>query len=103
MTVAEMMARMTAREYDDWMAFMDLCPIGERALDYRFAMLTLPVVNALRDQRTRPLPVAFDDLYPWHTVEAETTAETPDRQFAAISAMYAMHGLIVVDDRKVDA
>lgn len=46
MTVAELMHRMSAREFSEWMAYYRIEPFGEEVADLRHAIGTAAQVNA---------------------------------------------------------
>lgn len=56
---------MSAREFNEWIAFYELYPFGELRADMRAGQVASPIVNALRalggsSHRTRPLDWVHD-------------------------------------------
>ncbi len=48
MTRREMLGRMGADEFMDWMAYASIEPIGEKRMDLRFAMLACVISNHIK-------------------------------------------------------
>ena len=96
MTRGEMMTRMTAREYDEWMAFLTLYPIGERGAYVRAGTIAATVANVFRDAKKQPRAFAPADAFPWLAEgEAEPDELTPDEAAAHFIAPFAAAGLVV--------
>ena len=54
MTVAELLDRMSSREFGEWMAFYEIEPFGEERADLRQAMTTSAVHNSIQAQAKHP-------------------------------------------------
>ncbi|HWV23262.1 MAG TPA: hypothetical protein VNZ58_03655 [Thermomicrobiales bacterium] len=54
MTVAELLDRMSSREFSEWMAYYELEPFGEERADFRQALTTSAVVNSVQAQTKHP-------------------------------------------------
>jgi len=53
MTVQELLARISARELSEWMAYFRLEPFGEERADVRSAIVAATVANTARDPKRR--------------------------------------------------
>jgi hypothetical protein len=93
MTRGEMMARMSAREFDQWIAYDRVEPIGEWRADIRNAMLMTLLANVHRDPKRRPFKL--DQFLPFVPKHAPTADELEER-FRAIV------GLPVDEEREED-
>ena len=54
MTVAELLDRMSSREFSEWMAYYQIEPFGEARADLRQALTTTAVINAAQAQAKHP-------------------------------------------------
>lgn len=54
MPVAELLDRMSSREFSEWMAYYEIEPFGEERADLRQAMTTSAVHNTIQAQTKRP-------------------------------------------------
>lgn len=54
MTVAELLDRMSSREFSEWMAFYEIEPFGDERADLRQAMTTSAVHNSIQAQAKHP-------------------------------------------------
>lgn len=97
MTVGEMMARLSAREYDDWMTYMARYPVGERAADYRAGIIAATLVNVQPQDphKARRQPLTPDDFFPWLAVEGAPAEETAEETLARMSASFGVTGSVV--------
>lgn len=65
MTVAEMMDRMSGREFREWMAYSSIEPFGEERADLRQAMTTSAVHNSVQAQSEHPKWTKPADFMPF--------------------------------------
>lgn len=64
MSVAEAQARISSREFAEWMAFMRVEPLGAERLDYWMATLLAFLANMHRDPKKRRKPWRVRDFWP---------------------------------------
>ena len=60
--MAEMKSRMSAREYNGWMAQYEISPFGPEAEEMRLARLMALLANINRDKNERKDPFTADDF-----------------------------------------
>jgi hypothetical protein len=60
--VDALLARLTARQLTEWMAYYQLEPWGDLNHDRRMATLTALTANAHRDPKKRPEPFSSEDF-----------------------------------------
>lgn len=65
MTVAEMLDRMSGREFREWMAYSSIEPFGEERADLRQAMTTSAVHNSVQAQTKHPKYTKPADFMPF--------------------------------------
>ena len=71
----EGLARMSAAEFAEWMAFDSLEPIGQRREDLRMAVLAALIANQWRGKDTEPYkPADMLKLLPWWDEKRERAA-----------------------------
>ncbi len=64
MPVAELLRRMSAREFAEWMAFFEMEPWGYDMENWRFGMLAATMANLHRDPKKRRRPYRPTDFMP---------------------------------------
>jgi hypothetical protein len=64
MTVRELLARISARELSEWMAYFMLEPFGEERADVRAAIVAATVANTARDPKRHRRPFQASDFMP---------------------------------------
>jgi len=87
MPVAELMERMSAREFDDWRLYAVLEPFGEERADLRMGILASVIANANSDPKKRTKPFDPKDFMPDFAAEPEKPM-TP-KQLATIALFEA--------------
>jgi hypothetical protein len=87
MPVAELMERMSAREFDDWRTYAQLEPFGEERADWRMGILASVIANANRDDKKHPNPFEPKDFMPDFAAEPEKPMT--DKQLATIALFEA--------------
>lgn len=65
MPVAELLDRMSSREFSEWMAFYEIEPFGEERADLRQALTTSAVHNSIQAQTKRPKWTKPEDFMPF--------------------------------------
>ena len=107
----EMMARMPAREFDEWLLFMTLFPdgIGERGRYARAGTLTAMIASVNRDAKKHPDAFKAEEVYPllaadWGANwadddEAGTALPTPEETAARMRLAFSGAGATVIDLR----
>ena len=65
MTVAELLDRMSSREFSEWMAYYAIEPFGEERADLRQALTTSAVHNSIQAQTKRPKWTKPEDFMPF--------------------------------------
>lgn len=65
MTVAELLDRMSSREFSEWMAFYSIEPFGEERADLRQALTTSAVANMHQAQTKKPKWTTPKDFMPF--------------------------------------
>ena len=63
-SVRELQARVSSREFAEWVAFWEQEPFGERVLQVQLATLCALVANAFRDTKARPAAYTAEDFLP---------------------------------------
>jgi hypothetical protein len=63
-TVSELQARMSSREFAEWIEFYGLEPFGEERADVRSAIVASTIANANRDAKKRKKPWTVEDFMP---------------------------------------
>lgn len=69
MTVAELLERMSSREFSEWMLYYDLEPFGEERADLRQAMTTSAVHNSVIAQSKHPKWTKPENFMPFSEKE----------------------------------
>jgi hypothetical protein len=103
MTRAEMKARMTQREWMDWLNWMALYPdgIGERGAYFRAGTITAQAASAWRDTKQHPNSFTPADVFPFLEIERQEPDEpTPEETAARMRAAFAGAGATVIDLRE---
>jgi hypothetical protein len=104
MTRAEMKARMTQREWMDWLNWMALYPsgIGERGAYVRAGTVAAMVATVNRDPKVHRDGFTPIDVYPWLAGDGEGVADepTPEETAARMRAAFAGAGATVIDLRE---
>lgn len=98
MTRAEMMARMSQREWLDWRDWMALYPegIGERGAYYRAGTITAWAASAWRDSRQHPDPFKPSDIFPSLAIEEEEQPEpTPEETAERMRMAFRAQGKVI--------
>lgn len=81
MTVGELLDRMSAREFSEWMIYDELSPIGPERADWRAGMLaTVIMKSAGSKRRLKP-----DDFMPQFRAPG-SPSKTPEQMMAALRA-----------------
>jgi hypothetical protein len=62
MTVAEMLARISAHEIAEWLAYSRLEPFGEFQQEYRAALVASTVANTARDEKKHKEPFEAEEF-----------------------------------------
>jgi hypothetical protein len=75
MTVAELLDRMSSREFSEWMAYYELEPWGEERADLRQAMTTSAVHNSIQAQTKHPKWTTPEQFMPFSEKAQTPTAE----------------------------
>lgn len=78
MSLAEAQARISAREFAEWMAYYTLEPWGQERADLRAGIIASTVANANRDAKKRRQPFKPQDFMPAFDREPQTA----DQQLA---------------------
>lgn len=79
MTVAELGARMSSREFSEWMAYYAIEPFGEERADLRQALTTSAVHNSIQAQSKHPKWTKPEDFMPY---SEQAQPKTPDEPLA---------------------
>lgn len=88
MTVEEMLDRMGASEFDDWMAYYTLEPWGEERADIRQALTTTAIVNFAEAHSKRPKWRKPEDFMPFRDPEPKRDEPlTADEAMAKFDAL----------------
>jgi hypothetical protein len=82
MTRGEMMARMSAKEFDAWMAYSAQWPIGDERADIRAGIIAAIVANTHRNPKQTPTPYAPANFMLFRD-DSEQTPEEMSRKFQA--------------------
>lgn len=87
-TVEELQERMTYEEFQQWLALMEIEPVGEQRMDLRFAMLSALIANVNRDAQKRPQAYKLEDFLPdfWNERPAPSLRDKFMLLAAAINA-----------------
>ena len=64
MTVKEAQARVSSREFAEWLAYERVEPDLELRVDFGFALLASILVNSNRDPKKRNKPYGVEDFLP---------------------------------------
>ncbi len=64
MPVGELLRRMSAQEFAEWMAFFEMEPWGYDMENWRFGMLAATMANLHRDPKKRRKPYRPEDFMP---------------------------------------
>ena len=59
-----MLASMSSREYNDWLALASFEPIGDRRGDLQAAIIASTIANVHRDEKKKDDPFQFKDFMP---------------------------------------
>lgn len=65
MTVAELLERMSSREFSEWMIYYEIEPFGEERADWRQAMTTSAVHNNFQAKAKTPKWTKPEDFMPF--------------------------------------
>lgn len=78
---------MGAGEFAEWVAFLEVEPVGGVRDDLHTAMLMTLLANANRDRKRHPKPFALQEFWPdfWKTPDAEKKVDP-----AAIMAKFKL-------------
>lgn len=107
----ELMSRMPAREFDEWLLFMSLFPdgIGERGSYARAGAITAMIASVNRDSKKHPDAFKAEDVFPllaedwaadWSVDEAKNAPlPTPEETAARMRMAFAGAGARVIDLR----
>lgn len=57
-----MLRGLSVRQFQEWLAYMDLEPIDERRADFRAASIVQALYNINRDVKRYPTPFKLDDF-----------------------------------------
>ena len=68
MTVADMLARISSHELNEWRAYYTLEPFGEGVADLRHGIATATLANVNRNADRRGDPFRAEEFIPWHPV-----------------------------------
>lgn len=71
MPVAELLERMPATEFDDWLRYEQIEPFGEIRADFRIAQLASLIANVNRDPQKQPKAFGPMDFMPDFTKAAK--------------------------------
>lgn len=77
MTVAELLDRMSSREFSEWMAYSQIEPFGEERADLRQAMTTSAIHNSVQAQARSPKWTKAADFMPFSKKEDRPVQATP--------------------------
>jgi hypothetical protein len=91
MTRAELRARLTASEFEDWRALYDVEPFGERRMDHRIALLARQFVGAMASRRAVLPPVDAFVLKYGRRSDAAGPPKTPEEVAEKFMAIVAEH------------
>jgi len=78
MTLAEAQARISAREFAEWMAYYTLEPWGQERGDLRAGIVAATIANANRDAKKRKKPFKPQEFMP----QFDKREQTVDEQLA---------------------
>lgn len=98
MTVAELLDRMSSKEFAEWMAYYLVEPFGEERADLRQAMTTSGIANLLQVQAKQPKWTKPGDFMPFSenaqkkTVTADAQALPPEVLLAKFTALTGGRG-----------
>ncbi len=81
MTHREMMDRMSAAEFNEWIAFDRIEPIRSDAAAWQVASLELMYLNAHRDNEQRSTPYTLEEVKMFHT-PAPAPKQTAEEQLS---------------------
>ena len=73
--VAELQRRMSSREFAEWLAFMNLEPLGAERADLQAGIIAATVANAHRDPKQRRQPYQPGDFIPDYDPQPEKTGQ----------------------------
>jgi len=88
--VAELQQRMSSAEFEDWLAYNQVSPIGPERLDHLAALVAATVANANPFRKKGSKSVAVAAFVPQWAPKAR--ASTPDDQLAYVKILHAMFG-----------
>ena|SRR5690606_23677190 len=77
MTVAELLDRMSSREFSEWMAFYEIEPFGDERADLRQAMTTSAVHNSIQAHAKNPKWTKPEDFMPYSEKAQPKTTDGP--------------------------
>lgn len=76
MTRSEMVERMPAAEFFEWMLYEQIQPFGERRADLRTGQICATIANVNRGEKTEPYKVS-DFMLPWDP-QPELPKQSPE-------------------------
>jgi hypothetical protein len=90
MPVAELQQRMSSAEFEDWIAYDQVSPIGAKRLDHLAALIAATVANSnpWRKKGSKPIPVS-SFVPDWRP---KPKASTPEDQLAYVTMLNALFG-----------
>lgn len=90
MTVAELLERMSSREFSEWMAYAGIEPFGEERADLRQAMTTSAIHNSVQAQAKHPKWTKPGDFMPFSKQDTPAVGSADDlRANAAPELLHA--------------
>ena len=92
MTVAELLDRMSSREFSEWMAYYGIEPFGEERADLRQALTTSTMANIAQAQTKHPKWTKPEDYMPFSKPEAQTETNDPASPEALRGKLMAFAG-----------
>lgn len=75
MTVAELMERVSEREFQEWMIFEQTNPFDDSRSDYQAALICLTLYNVMRDPKTSQELTLDDFLIEFKAAKSEDEEE----------------------------
>ena len=84
MTVAEMLGRMSSREFHEWIEFDGIAPIGESRADLRHGIACASAANLWAGKGRKAKPV---DFIPW--LKSERKPQTTEQMKNILRAIAA--------------
>lgn len=95
-TVAELQARMSSREFAEWLADYRIDPWDELARgDLQAALVAQTVANSMRDSEKHPNPYPFDDFV--LKFREDPPEETEEKLYARALSILGPLGATVED------